>query len=129
MAGFVAGYRTCWILLAQLSLVVALRLSIPVNEFGNSFNITRRAASQDPSCPPGFLCQPAACPSNARCPNGEVCVNFEGSLACGPVGIGICSLNPDSLLAVGCQDGTCWRVFFILLVIHAAGSPVDRTKS
>ncbi|KAL1849441.1 hypothetical protein VTK73DRAFT_9873 [Phialemonium thermophilum] len=64
-----------------------------------------RSVSEDPSCPPGFLCVRDACPSGVVCPTGEECVNFEGTLACAPPGRTWCALHPGSLEAVGCSPG------------------------
>ncbi|EHK19941.1 uncharacterized protein TRIVIDRAFT_203489 [Trichoderma virens Gv29-8] len=66
-----------------------------------------RRASQDPSCPSGFLCIQTACPNNVICPVGYGCVNFEGTLACATTGLKFCSLNPTTFEAVGCNGGSC----------------------
>ena len=70
----------------------------------------KRATSQDPSCPTGFLCEQEPCPSSAVCPSGEMCLNFEGTLACVPQDSSWCALNPDSFQGVGCWNGICWFV-------------------
>lgn len=72
----------------------------------------KRATSQDPSCPAGFLCVQQPCPSSAICASGEMCLNFEGTLACVPQGSSWCALNPSSYEGVGCWDGMCWYVFY-----------------
>jgi hypothetical protein len=68
----------------------------------------KRATSADPSCPAGYLCNQEPCPSSAICPTGEMCVNFEGTLACVPQGSSWCAVNPDSFQGVGCWNGICW---------------------
>ncbi|KAK3902245.1 hypothetical protein C8A05DRAFT_15670 [Staphylotrichum tortipilum] len=79
------------------------RLSRPI--FAPS--TVKRATSEDPSCPAGYLCDQEPCPSSAICPSGEMCVNFEGTLACVPQRSSWCALNPDSFQGVGCWDGIC----------------------
>lgn len=64
--------------------------------------------AKDASCPSGYLCQQQACPSGVKCQAGEVCIDFEGSLACAPPEITVCALKPGTLEAVTCEDGTCW---------------------
>lgn len=81
----------------------------------------KRATSQDPSCPAGFLCVQEPCPGSAICPSGEMCLNFEGTLACVPLGSSFCALNPDSFEGVGCWNGMCW------FVISEALSPFKLT--
>ncbi|KAK4090732.1 hypothetical protein Purlil1_4868 [Purpureocillium lilacinum] len=63
--------------------------------------------AKDASCPSGYLCQQQACPSGVKCQAGEVCIDFEGSLACAPPEITVCALKPGTLEAVTCEDGTC----------------------
>jgi hypothetical protein len=73
--------------------------------------LLKRSNSQDPSCPPGFLCVQQTCPSGVVCAAGETCVDFEGTLACAPAAPQWCALNPSTLEGVGCMagmDGVCW---------------------
>ncbi|KAK3308376.1 uncharacterized protein B0T15DRAFT_106596 [Chaetomium strumarium] len=76
----------------------------------------KRATSQDPSCPDGFLCLQQPCPSSAICAAGEMCLNFEGTLACVPQGASFCALNPSSFEGVGCWNGMCWFVPLVPLM-------------
>jgi hypothetical protein len=74
----------------------------------NPSALSTRFTSQDPSCPEGFLCDQQECPADVICPAGQVCVNFEGTIACGPSDLQWCALNPTTFEGVGCEDGTCW---------------------
>src|SRR5687768_10102156 len=65
----------------------------------------RRAVSQDPSCPDGFLCNQQSCPAGIECPEGDVCIDFEGAIACAMPGLKWCAFNPDSFQGVGCLEG------------------------
>ncbi|KAG4439039.1 hypothetical protein IFR05_005467 [Cadophora sp. M221] len=97
-----------------LFLVVIVCVAAPA-QFGEPFLSSnasllslKRSTSQDPSCPSGFLCEQTACPANVVCPSGERCVNFEGTLGCVPnAGLSFCAINPESRLAVGCNQGVC----------------------
>jgi hypothetical protein len=76
----------------------------------NTSTLFRRAESQDPSCPVGFLCVEEACPADVFCASGETCVNFEGTIACVQTGTQWCALNPSTFEGVGCisSGGLCW---------------------
>ncbi|KAH8812238.1 WSC domain-containing protein [Xylogone sp. PMI_703] len=82
-------------------------LSRELNLNNNLPHIFSRATSRDPSCPNGFLCEQQGCDGNIICPEGQICFNFEGTVACGDPGLTICALNPNTLEAVGCNGGTC----------------------
>ncbi len=88
-----------------------------IGKSGNGMSeLLRRATSQDPSCPDGFLCIQEACPSGVICPSGMGCFNFEGTIACGFKNQQVCSLNPMTLEAVGCEnDRICWWALPITL--------------
>ncbi|KAL3456958.1 hypothetical protein BJX64DRAFT_293642 [Aspergillus heterothallicus] len=70
-------------------------------------HVQRADTSSDPSCPDGFFCRQQSCSDDVKCPSGEECLNFEGHFACAPQGLKWCPLNPTSLEAVGCGDGSC----------------------
>ncbi|KAM7190958.1 hypothetical protein V8F33_009191 [Rhypophila sp. PSN 637] len=95
----------CLLLVSYLNLVTAVptRLSRPL--FAPP--TLKRATSSDPSCPRGFLCNQEACPGSTICPSGDMCLNFEGTLACVPQGSSWCALNPDTFEGVGCWNGIC----------------------
>jgi hypothetical protein len=99
------------LLLAALPTVYSAQFHALNTPFYQGPSLLKRAASQDPSCPPGFLCDQQECPAGVLCPDGESCVNFEGTIACAPKAPQWCALNPSNLQGVGCaagEDGICW---------------------
>jgi hypothetical protein len=74
-------------------------------------HIIPRAASQDPSCPDGFLCVQELCSGDIICGEDEICVGFEGSMFCASPSFQWCAVNPTTFEGVGCNtDGVCWYV-------------------
>ncbi|KAF3920067.1 hypothetical protein AA313_de0200233 [Arthrobotrys entomopaga] len=82
------------------------RMNPPLS-LGNATPPVRRATSQDPSCPVGWLCVKQSCPGEVVCASGESCINFEGVIACAPTGSSWCAINPTTYQGVGCASGNC----------------------
>ncbi|KAL7941527.1 hypothetical protein V8C42DRAFT_360761 [Trichoderma barbatum] len=108
----VAPLFALWVLWPPLGFAHPASPPQPVGKvlpLGNTASaLERRAASQDASCPQGYLCQKGSCGDNVYCDFGEVCVNFEGASACASSNLKLCALNPGSMMAVACAaDGVC----------------------
>ncbi|PVH72962.1 hypothetical protein DL98DRAFT_608767 [Cadophora sp. DSE1049] len=103
-------HNVCLVFLSVLYLCFASPLQVDRPGMSNHFNelqFLKRATSQDPSCPAGWLCEQQSCPANVVCSSGEICVNFEGTPACAPSGASWCALNPNTFQAVECVNGVC----------------------
>ncbi|KAH6694937.1 hypothetical protein BKA61DRAFT_741936 [Leptodontidium sp. MPI-SDFR-AT-0119] len=102
--------NVCLVILSVLYLCLASPLQVERPGISNHFNelqFLKRATSQDPSCPAGWLCEQQSCPGDVVCSSGEICVEFEGTPACAPAGASWCALNPNTFQAVECINGIC----------------------